>query len=302
MILAIDVGATWTRVLLVERDGSVRRREKLRTGSDPVGDAARLAESWDFEAVGVGSIGPLDLRTGWVTAAPNSPSNRFPLVEPLLRFRKPIYAANDCVAAAWGEYVLGGWGVENLAYLTVSTGLGVGAVVNGHLLLGKEGNAHELGHAVLDLTSGVKCGCGGLGHWEAMASGANIPRYFRAYAERLGRRPPEVRTSEDVFRLYREGDPLAQAFIDHWLDVNAAGIAVVTAAYDPEVLLVGGSIALNHWDVFKAVEDRLRKYTPLTPPALEKAKFGDDEVAIGAAALAIKPPDTLKKFGYPKGV
>ncbi len=302
MILAIDVGATWTRVLLVDRNGAVRRREKVRTTADPVADAARIAEGWDFEAVGVGSIGPMDLKTGWVVGAPNSPASRFSLVDPLLKFKKPIYASNDCVAAAWGEYVLGGWGVENIAYLTISTGLGVGAVVNGHLLLGKAGNAHELGHAVIDLSGGAKCGCGGLGHWEALASGANIPKYFKIYAERLGKRAPDVKSSEEVFELYREGDPLAQAFVDHWLEVNAAGIAVITAAYDPEVLVVGGSIALSHWDVFKAVEDRLRKYTPLTPPSIERAKFGDDEVAMGAAALAIEPPDTLKKFGYPKGV
>ena len=300
MILAIDVGATWTRVLLVSRDGRVERREKFRTDKSPVEKAARLVEGWEFEAIGVGSIGPMDLRRGWVTASPNSPSKSFPLVEPLLKFKRPVYVANDCVAAAWGEYVLGGWGVDNLAYLTLSTGLGVGAVVNGHLILGKEGNAHELGHAVLDVRGDVKCGCGGLGHWEAMAGGANIPSYFRVFAARLGLRAPEVRTAEDVFKLYREGDRVAQMFVDHWVDVNAAGIATITAAYDPEVLVVGGSIALNHWDLVEAAVDRLKKYTPLTPPALEKAKFGDDEVAMGAAALAIRPPDTLKKFGYPR--
>ncbi|MEZ0248825.1 MAG: ATP-dependent glucokinase [Thermoproteus sp.] len=300
LYLGIDVGATWTRALLADGSGRAHNRIKVRTGPNPVAEISEAVASWSFEAVGVGSIGPLDVRKGWVTNAPNSPSRQFPLVEPLKRFGRPVAVANDCVAAVWGEYTFGGWGVDNIAYLTLSTGLGVGAVVNGHLLLGKEGNAHELGHAVIDIKSDVKCGCGGVGHWEGLASGANIPRHFKIFAERAGFKPPDVKTSEEVFRLYREGDRAAQAFIDYWIEVNAAGIAVITAAYDPEVLVVGGSIALNHWDIFKAVEDKLRKYTPLTPPAIEKAKFGDDEVAIGAVALVVNVPDTLRKFGYPR--
>ncbi|MBP1448628.1 MAG: ROK family protein, partial [Thermoproteus sp.] len=143
--------------------------------------------------------------------------------------------------------------------------------------------------------------CGGLGHWEALAAGANLPRYFKAYLEALGVRPPDVRSAEEVFRLYREGDKAARLFVDHWLDVNAAGIATLAAAYDPEVLVVGGSVALHNWDVFVGVADRLKKYIAVTPPAIERAKFGDDEVAIGAAALAVRPPESLKRFGYPRG-
>lgn len=302
MILAIDVGATWTRVELIDESGRVARREKFRTDASPVETAARLAEGWSFDAVGVGSIGPIDIRRGWAAAAPNAPSRSFPLVDPLRRFGKPIYVANDTVAAAWGEYVFGGWGVDNLAYLTISTGVGVGAVVNGCLLMGKAGNAHELGHLPLKFDADFRCGCGGAGHWEAFAGGANIPRYFKALAEARGLKAPEVKSAEDVFKLYREGDKAATIFVESWLSVNAAGIAAISVAYDPEVLVIGGSIALNHWDLIEAAADLAKRYLPggVDLPAVEKAKFGDDEVAVGAAALAVRPPESLRKFGYPR--
>lgn len=292
--LGIDVGATWTRALLINEAGHVISRLKIRTGANPVEDVAQAVASWRFDAVGVGSIGPLDLKTGWVVNAPNSPSRQFPLVEPLKRFGKPIAVANDCVAAVWGEYVFR-HPVENLVYITLSTGVGVGAVVNGILLLGKDGNAHELGHAVIDFRSGRRCGCGGRGHFEAFVGGANMPKFYQEVTGELPIEPAEI------FRRYRQGHEKAREFVELWLDAVAAGVATVVAAYDPELLLMGGSIALNNWDVIAGkLPERLKEYLGVREPAIVQASFGDDEVAIGAAALAYRTPETLRKFGYPR--
>jgi Transcriptional regulator/sugar kinase len=86
-----------------------------------------------------------------------------------------------------------------------------------------------------------------------------------------------------------------------WLDALAAGIATVISAYDPELLLFGGSIALNNWDIIaEELPRRLREYLGVREPTIALASFGDDEVAIGAAALAYRTPETLRKFGYPR--
>ena len=292
--LGIDVGATWTRAILVDEGGSVLSRAKIRTGVSPVAEIAEVVAGWDFDAVGVGSIGPMDLKTGVVVNSPNSPSRRFPLVEPLKRFKRPVVVANDCVAAVWGEYVFK-YHVDNMAYLTLSTGVGVGAIVNGVLLLGKDGNAHELGHAVIDFKSPRRCGCGGLGHFEAFVGGANMPSFYQEVAGEGPLLP------EEIFKRAREGYRKAVEFLDVWLDALAAGVATILAAYDPELLIVGGSIALNNWDIVgRELPKRLVKYLGVRGAEIRPASFGDDEVAIGAAALAYKTPETLKKFGYPR--
>ena len=294
LYLGIDVGATWTRALLIDELGRVINRVKIKTSANPVEDVAKAVAGWPFDAVGVGSIGPLDLKTGWVVNAPNSPSRRFPLVEPLKRFGKPIAVANDCVAAVWGEYVFR-HPVENLVYVTLSTGLGIGAIVNGVLLLGKDGNAHELGHAVIDFRSGRRCGCNGRGHLEAFVGGANMPGF---YQEVTGE--PSIEPAE-IFRRYRQGHERAREFVELWLDAVAAGVATIAAAYDPELLLIGGSVALNNWDIIAGkLPERLKEYLGVREPAIAQASFGDDEVAVGAAALAHHTPETLRKFGYPK--
>ncbi|MFZ8838515.1 MAG: ATP-dependent glucokinase [Pyrobaculum sp.] len=294
LYLGIDVGATWTRALLIDELGRVINRVKIKTSANPVEDVAKAVAGWPFDAVGVGSIGPLDLKTGWVVNAPNSPSRRFPLVEPLKRFGKPIAVANDCVAAVWGEYVFR-HPVENLVYVTLSTGLGIGAIVNGVLLLGKDGNAHELGHAVIDFRSGRRCGCNGRGHLEAFVGGANMPGF---YQEVTGE--PSIEPAE-IFRRYRQGHERAREFVELWLDAVAAGVATIAAAYDPELLLIGGSVALNNWDIIAGkLPERLKEYLGVREPAIAQASFGDDEVAVGAAALAHRTPETLRRFGYPK--
>lgn len=294
LYLGVDVGATWTRAVLVDERANVVNRLKIRTSRNPLADVAEAVAGWRFDSIGVGSIGPMDLRSGWVTNSPNSPARQFPLVEPLKKLGKPVVVANDCVAAVWGEYVFK-HGVDNMVYLTLSTGVGVGAVVNGTLLLGKDGNAHELGHAVIDFRAGRRCGCGGFGHFEAYIGGANIPKWFREVAGEV------VADAAEVFSRYRAGDSKAAEFVNLWLDALAAGIATVVAAYDPELLIVGGSVALNNWDVIiPKLSPRLAKYLGVRPPQIIQASFGDDEVAIGAAALAYKTPDSLKKFGYPR--
>lgn len=294
LYLGIDVGATWTRALLIDEEGRVHNRAKVRTGVNPLAEISEVVSSWNFDAVGVGSIGPLDLRKGWVVNSPNSPSRQFPLVEPLKKFGKPVVAANDCVAAAWGEYVFK-HRVENLVYVTISTGVGVGAVVNGVLILGKDGNAHELGHAVIDFKNGRVCGCGGRGHFEAYVGGAHLAAFYR---EETGR---EVGSPAEIFSLYRKGDESAKRFIEKWLQALAAGLATVVAAYDPELLILGGSVALNNWDIVEAeLPRRLKRLLGVREPEIVKASFGDDEVAVGAAALAYKTPETLRRFGYPR--
>jgi glucokinase len=224
---------------------------------------------------------------------------------------KPVIMANDCVTAVWGEKVFGlGKGYENVVYITISTGIGGGMIVNNLLLLGKMGNAHEIGHIVVDVSGKMRCGCGGYGHWEAYASGANIPKFaslllrewslsdeekesriYKAYKESL-------LSSELIYSAAKEGDRLALRIIDEVNKYNLAGFENIVNLYDPEVITVGGSVALKNKEL---VIDRIREglkrslgvVTPL--PKIEPTAFEDDIVLIGAIALAVHPPQNLVK-------
>lgn len=316
LYLGIDVGATNLRVGLVSDDGLVIKYVKSKTPRK--GDKETVANEVikliymlgkdtlsRIEGVGVGTIGPLNIRSGEVINTPNNPIRNFALLEPLKnKLELPTYVVNDCVAAVWGEYLWGvGRGKENVVYLTLSSGIGAGAIVDGHILLGKEGNAHEVGHIVLNYSSGIKCGCGGLGHWEALASGSNLHNLVSEVIHKIAegsstelkelvRRYSDPRT---LFALWREGDRYSSLIVDELKKIDAAGIASVINVYDPEVLSVGGSIAINNRDFMREVFNRVKDYVTNSLPKLVITPFRDLAVVVGAAAIAYRPPEELLK-------
>lgn len=312
-VIGVDVGATRLRVGYFSKDGRLLLRAESRTpskgGRSSVARAvAELVESLavegDFTAVGVGTIGPLDVYSGRVVGTPNAGIKSFDLKEPLEEmFGVPVYVVNDATAAAWGEFKGGaGVGKLNVVYITLSTGVGVGAVVDGNLLIGKSGNAVEAGHIVINYR-GVVCGCGGIGHWEAYAGGAAIPRLARVIAldegwdsETAGRAVRGEIDTPEIFRLWRLGDPFASRVINEVIEASAAGIASVINVFDPEIVTVGGSIALKNRDFLRRVAEAVPKYSLLDTPPIVEASFGDDAVLYGAAWVAIDPPATLLKY------
>lgn len=308
--IAVDLGATYLRIAAGTWDGRILRKVKLRTprGGDgrAVVDAIVRVVRGELrgyleraEGVAVASVGPLDLRRGRVVRPANLPFEQLELVGPLEEeLGKPVLLVNDAVAAAWGEKIRGAArGCENVVYVTLSTGIGVGAVVDGRLLTGKDGNAHEAGHIVVDYRSRIRCGCGGVGHWEALASGSGIPRYASYLAStsyrgllarsRLARLIERGElTPEDLFEAARLGDELARAIVDELGRVNAAGVASVVNAYDPEVVVLGGAIALNNPDlVIPPIDGYMSEYLINRRPRLVLAELGDDAGLIGALSL-----------------
>ncbi|MCE4613904.1 MAG: ROK family protein, partial [Desulfurococcales archaeon] len=184
-ILLVDIGATNTRLAIgweEEKQPVLSDVVQMRTPSS--GEALvnliveYAKEKKNFSIASIASIGPLDLRKGWILETPNKEIGPYPIVEALQdKLGAPVILLNDCQAAVWGEYVYGNYkGIQNMVYITLSSGVGAGAIVDGHLLIGKSGNAHEVGHFIVNFNGKVRCGCGGLGHWEAYVGGKNIPR------------------------------------------------------------------------------------------------------------------------------
>ncbi len=147
-----------------------------------------------------------------------------------------------------------------------------------------------------------------MGIGEGLGSGANIPKVIREFIKNKSYssgglymkliKGGEYISTEEIFQAYYNGDELARDFIDNYLmRIHAAGIASVMNVYDPELIILGGSMALNNKDVFRRGIDRyIRRFLAVRQARIEFTEFGDDIGIIGAAALIIKVPSSLSEI------
>lgn len=253
----------------------------------------------------VASPGPLDTQTGIVHGAPNMPGWDGEVhLQAMLedRLQMPIQPVNDANVAAVGEFRRGaGRGTRNLVYLTVSTGIGGGVIVEGRLLEGSKGMAGEIGHMTIDM-HGPTCNCGNIGCLEVLASGTNIGRRFRealaaggasAVTDWLGGRSV---TAADVARGAAQGDPLASTV---WSDcMLALGFGVLNCIhiFNPDMVVLGGGVTNAGDLVFlpvRSVVDRYAMALPREGVGIVRAELRDNAGLYGAASLAIEAMETL---------
>lgn len=306
--IAVDIGATNIRVASGNEDGlGAKSSEHTDTKNGPEGVSKQIIRMIDelvvddIQAIGIGSIGPISLSTGEITNTPNYPFNDIPVVGPIMEyFGVETSIVNDCAAAVLGEQTFGaGKGLENIVYVTLSTGLGGGAIVNGHLLIGKDGNAVEVGHITIDANSNTRCGCGGYGHWEAFCGGKNLPKYAAKLIQKNSWRKSlmadmtgddlSLMTTKTIFDAAKQGDEMALRVVEEFGRINAVGFANIVNAYDPELITIGGSIALNNPElVLGPIRKNIDRYLLNRRPKIIVTPLGEDIVLWGALALAMR--------------
>ena len=206
--------------------------------------------------VGISSPGPVDPMTGVVLEPPNlGPDfHDIRLAAALAESTGlPSFLDRDTNVAALGEHAFGAArDVDDFIYLTVSTGVGGAIVAGGRLFHGPDGIAGELGHLQVAL-EGPRCGCGGEGHVEAFAGGASLAREARALVNAgaspfLARRARELGeaaelSARDVGDGARAGDPACVELMARARRAVAAGCVGYVHAFNPHLLVIGGSIA-----------------------------------------------------------
>jgi len=309
MYAGVDVGATNLRSVVTDVDGRVLGRDERATPhgqggvavTEAVLDSLRAAcgaadtTPNRLQAVGIGSMGPLDLAAGVVDDPPNVPgADRVPLVGPLANLADTdrVSLHNDANAAVIAERFYADAAPDDMVYLTISSGIGAGVCVDGRVLSGWDGNAGEVGHVALDPDGEMTCGCGVTGHWEAYCSGENIPEYARLLADRadLSTDLPLDDPGFDAAAVFAAAgdDPLADRVIDRLADWNSQGFATIVHAYAPLVIRVGGGVALNNPDlVLDPVRERLPDLVMTNVPEIELTDLGADVVVRGAVASAM---------------
>lgn len=308
-VLAIDIGGTKTAVGLVRRGGDLLCRGAFPTDPERGPEnalreierafraclsAAGEASGVEVRAVGLGAPGPIDTHAGTILSAPNlRPFWGFPLVDALRRITGvDVFLENDANAAALGEARFGaGRGVRNLVYLTLSTGVGSGAIVDGRLLSGEEGNAPELGHTTIDF-NGRTCRCGLRGCLEAYASGTALVDRARALlsagaASSLS--GTTAFTAADVVTALERGDPVATRVWEEAMEALAAGVGNAINTFNPKRVVVGGGLTGVGERLFVELRSRVaQRAMPTIARNVEivPAQLGQDVGILGAAAVA----------------
>ena len=302
LFLAIDLGATNTRLGMVSENGDIKKQIVLKTPNE--GTSAAVIPSFliksvknflsheEFvttEGIGISTAGPVDTTHGILINPPNIPFHDIPLVGPLQdSFNLPVYLANDCHCGVIGEVLFGSaQGSDNVVYITMSTGIGGGVILDGNLLIGRGGNAAEIGHFTVDTTYNLKCGCGHFGHWEGYASGRYIPQFFQAWCKCNSYTQGEstIAESKEIFRWVHRGDPQMSRFIDELGQINSRGISDVIVAYDPETIILDGSVVINNKvHIVPPMVKKIDRFLPL--PNIVVSHLHGLAPLLGAAIIA----------------
>lgn len=310
-LLGIDLGATKIAASVVSVTAQVLGNARKKTPGprpapvDPVVDAivdaakdalkAANVSFSDIAAIGVGAAGLTDVSSGTIVLASNLGWQDVPLASLLAQrfdWTGPLIVDKDTNVAAVGEHRAGaGRGSNHLFYVTVGTGIGGGIIIDGNLYRGSAGAAGDFGHVIVE-PDGPKCGCGGWGCLEVLASGTAIAtqaeQAITAGGEsRLSRLSGSI-TAVDVAAAAKGGDILArQVFQDA---ARYLGIALASYANtnNPEKIVIGGGVAETGDLLFESVRRTVRERALPTARDVEivPTQLGQRAGVVGAALLA----------------
>jgi glucokinase len=309
-VLAVDLGGTKIRSAIVSHEGKIvaidNRLTQAYKGFDHV--INRLFDSIDtvlrkecmqtggFSGIGIAIAGVLDSKNGILTSSPNLPDwKNVPLKQTMQdRLGLDTFLINDANAAALGEHRFGaGIGAQDLVYLTVSTGIGGGIIIDDKLYEGTTGSAGELGHMTID-ADGPRCNCGNYGCLEALASGTAVAR--EAIERIKGGKISILRdmkldisdiTAEDVAKAARLEDKLANEIIAAASYYLGIGLANIVNIFNPQVIVIGGGMSKMGGMLIEPAKKTIKQRAfklPARAARIVRSRLGNESGIIGAAA------------------
>ena len=322
--VGIDVGGTKIAAGLVTHDGTILHRYTTHAHSekepryviDAIVEAFRalLEESnvsaADIEAVGLGFPGNTHGAEGIVLVCSNLPAwDHVPLRDIVAeQIGVPVVLENDTNLCAMGEHRYGaGRGTRNMCYVTISTGYGLGIIINNQLYPGHIGTAGELGHVVVE-PGGPPCTCGKRGCLMAYGSGIGLSRMayekLEAGADTVLREmvPPGGRRipGEVVAEAARQGDQVAQEIIRVAGAYCGIGLSMVIQIINPELIVVGGGLTRMGGLLEEPMLGAMREHTQpelLDSVAVKRWQLGNDLGILGAAAKVFADAEARRAQG-----
>jgi len=283
--LAVDLGGTKINACLINQKGKIliRKKELTKKRLTPkklINQIVNLANNFlairkikkeELKAIGLAVPGPVDSKKGLLIYPPNLQGiKEINLVKPIkMVFKKPVFLLNDANAATLTEWQCAGK-VSPLIYLTISTGIGGGVIIDGKLYQG-QGFAPEPGHMIIDLR-GPKCRCGNYGCVEALCSGT-------ARTKKTGLFPALV------YQRARQGDKKAQKIVEENNKNLAVGLVNLIHLFNPKKIVLGGGIMESRdWilpSIRKMVRKKIMPAFRRTELEIVRSKLGGDNVLLG---------------------
>jgi len=299
MIGAVDIGGTKIAVGVVDANGRILAKaecptdvprgfaEAMRRVSEMLARCASQA-GVKLQGIGIGCTGPVDpiagtlgdvnLLPGWEGGNP---------VEALsAAFGVPAAMENDADAAALGEAVWGaGKGKASLIYVTISTGIGAGVILEGKVYRGAGGCHPEVGHHIIE-PSGPLCSCGAHGCWESLACGPAMVEWIQASAP-ANYQSPDL-TAKLICARAQEEDEWARRAVEREAYYLGVGLANIVTLFCPDAIVLGGSVMKSAHLFLGRIHEIIRQNCRLVPyerVEISLASLGPDVALIGAAQV-----------------
>jgi glucokinase len=313
LVIGLDLGGTQIRTVLADEQGKLVDRHTVLTKADEGPDAvlkridaaiAAVIAGRQVAAIGAGVPGPTDPYRGVILMGPNLPGWRNVNLSEILgnRFQVPVFVGNDANLAGLAEHRYGaGQGVRHMVYMTVSTGIGTGVIVDNHMLLGRQGLAAEIGHMTIDayIEESGELKDTIIGTLEGLASGPNIARRARAAlasgaqseALRLVDHELSAVTPRILNEAARAGDRFALEQYEATGRYLGIGITNILHIFNPERIVLGGGVWTHAKDLMEdamwaTIRSRAQSPEYWQELSIVTAALGDDVGLLGAVALA----------------
>jgi len=253
--------------------------------------------------LGLATAGPINIESGEIFNNANLGFREIPLKKPIQeRFLGvPIYLINDGNASvlAIHHFEASDDEKDNIVYITMSTGIGGGVICNGHLLLGKDGNAAEIGHGIVNHQSSFQCNCGAFGCWEVYSSGTGV-RNRALEAIKSSNLNSKILmfmvdndetniTAKELFQAARGGDKFSKSLVDQCIFYTKVGVGLVNNFYDCASIYFGGSMMKDNDLILPPLIEQFRTepilFTINIPPQLKVTENLDHIGVMGALTL-----------------
>ncbi len=319
LILGIDIGGTKIAGGLVTEQGKLAARQELPTQQEKgfthssgqmhrvIEDLLENARRTGASVTGIGACapGPLHPEYGVLVNPPNLTGWENLALRDLLkeRYGVPVHLGNDANAAGLAEVLWGAAaGFRNVFYVTVSTGIGTGIILDKKILLGKNGMAGEGGHVTINYRDDApRCNCGNLGCIEAYASGTNAARRAKKKLEGMTVKPAllaretggdwDALTMKQIAGAAEKGCPFSREIIRETGTLIGIWLGSIVSLLDPEVIVIGGGVARIDEPLFQPIREELPRRTinrcaAQTP--VVRARLDRDVGIYGAAALVME--------------
>lgn len=284
--LCVDIGGTNTLLGIGNSEFQVIEKfdteEFLRDVNEHVNEALEDTEHsrQQLEKVAIAAAGPIN-REEKTFRPPNFSRSGLEEVDLGNAFSdfEDIHIVNDGTAAVVGEYHYGEHNVENLVYVTISSGIGAGVILNGEVIEAWNGNFGEVGHMKIN-EEGPECGCGGTAHWEAYSSGENLPDMAEEIFD------AEFEDALGIFEAYENYSSVAEKVISKMHEANTIGVTNIANVFNPEKIIFGGAIPLNHTDIIlEPLRNEVEQESVNKAPDIDLCSLNEKSVVHGLRAV-----------------